>query len=478
MIEKISLKEKIGYGFGDAASSMFWKIFGMYAAFYYTDVLGISAAAAGTMFIVARLWDSFFDVFVGIISDRTKSRYGKYRPYLLWFAIPFAVMGAITFFAPDFGQTGKLIYAYVTYSLMMIVYSMINVPYASLLGAISSDPTERNSLSSYRMSFAFIGSFVTFMLLQPLIDYFAKTFGNESVAKANQVAESTVSTSPIGWVMGVGAIGMICVILFLLCFSWTKERVTQIESEENISVKKDLKDLFQNAPWWILVATGLAALLFNAVRDSVAIYFFRDYVQVNYRMTGTGWDMTTIYFLVGQAANLIGVMAAPAISRKYGKKRTYMIAILIAGILSIGFYFIPNNITWILIFQFVISIFAGYVLPLLWSMFADIVDHQELLTGRRATGLIFSSSSMSQKLGWAFGSALNLWILYWFGYNEQYAKMNLPQGAQTIFGEHIMISLIPAVCCLLAFVGMFFYPLSDKKVRENSEQLNLNRNKA
>jgi len=474
MIEKISLKEKIGYGFGDAASSMFWKIFGMYSLFFYTDVLGITAAAAGTMFLVARLWDSFFDVFVGIISDRTKSRYGKYRPYLLWFAIPFAVMGAITFFAPEFGQTGKLIYAYVTYSLMMIVYSMINVPYASLLGAISSDPTERNSLSSYRMSFAFIGSFVTFMLLQPLIDFFSKTFGHQSVLQAAKSAESSISTSPAGWVMGVGAIGMICVILFLLCFSWTKERVTQIESEKNVSVRKDLKDLFHNAPWWILVATGLAALLFNAVRDSVAIYFFRDYVQSTYKMGGTGWDMTTIYFLVGQAANLIGVMAAPSISRKYGKKRTYMIAMLIAGILSTGFYFIPNSITWILIFQFVISIFAGYVLPLLWSMFADIVDHQELLTGRRATGLIFSSSSMSQKLGWALGSAMSGWILAVF----HYMPNALQQSQETIFGEHIMISLMPAVCCTLAFVGMFFYPLSDKKVRENSEQLNLKRNKA
>lgn len=471
-IEKITLKEKIGYGFGDAASSMFWKIFGMYSLFFYTDVLGITAAAAGTMFLVARLWDSFFDVFVGIISDRTKSRYGKYRPYLLWFAIPFAVMGAITFFAPDFGQTGKLVYAYITYSLMMIVYSMINVPYASLLGAISSDPTERNSLSSYRMSFAFIGSFVTFMLLQPLIDFFANTFGNETVGEAAKAVES-VSTSPVGWVMGVGAIGIICVVLFLLCFSWTKERVTQIESEENASVKQDLKNLFHNAPWWILVATGLAALLFNAIRDSVAIYYFRDYVKVSYRMPGTGWDMTTIYFLVGQAANLIGVMAAPSISRKYGKKKTYMIAILIAGILSTGFYFIPNNIAWILVFQFLISIFAGYVLPLLWSMFADIVDHQELLTGRRATGLIFSSSSMSQKLGWAFGSALSGWILAVYNYMPDAAE----QSAQTIFGEHMMISLMPALCCVLAFVGMLFYPLTDKKVREIAEQLDLKRNK-
>ena len=473
MAEKIKLKEKIAYGLGDAASSMFWKIFGMYSLFFYTDVFGITAAAAGTMFLIARLWDSFFDVFVGIAADRTKTKWGKYRPYLLWFAIPFAVMGVFTFYAPSFSSIGKLVYAYITYSLMMIVYSLINVPYASLLGAISADPKERNQLSSYRMSFAFIGSFVTFMLLQPLIDFFSKTFDNNNIKQLAHTAEASVSTSVTGWVMGVGVIGVICVILFLLCFSWTKERVQQIESEENVSIKTDLKNLFHNAPWWILVATGLAALLFNAVRDSVAIYYFRDFVKLNYKMAGTGWDITTIYFLVGQAANLIGVMAAPSISAKYGKKKTYMIAILLAGLLSIVFYFIPNNIVWILALQFLISIFAGYVLPLLWSMFADIVDHQELLTGRRATGLIFSSSSMSQKLGWALGAALSGWILAWFNYIPD----AVTQSADTIFGEKLMISLLPAACCVLAFLGMFFYPLSDRKVKEISEELNSRRQK-
>ena len=473
MAEKIKLKEKIAYGLGDAASSMFWKIFGMYSLFFYTDVFGITAAAAGTMFLIARLWDSFFDVFVGIAADRTKTKWGKYRPYLLWFAIPFAVMGVFTFYAPSFSSIGKLVYAYITYSLMMIVYSLINVPYASLLGAISADPKERNQLSSYRMSFAFIGSFVTFMLLQPLIDFFSKTFDNNNIKQLAHTAEASVSTSVTGWVMGVGVIGVICVILFLLCFSWTKERVQQIESEENVSIKTDLKNLFHNAPWWILVATGLAALLFNAVRDSVAIYYFRDFVKLNYKMAGTGWDITTIYFLVGQAANLIGVMAAPSISAKYGKKKTYMIAILLAGLLSIVFYFIPNNIVWILALQFLISIFAGYVLPLLWSMCADIVDHQELLTGRRATGLIFSSSSMSQKLGWALGAALSGWILAWFNYIPD----AVTQSADTIFGEKLMISLLPAACCVLAFLGMFFYPLSDKKVKEISEELNSRRQK-
>jgi GPH family glycoside/pentoside/hexuronide:cation symporter len=467
-MKTIKLKEKIAYGFGDAASSMFWKIFGMYALFFYTDVFGITAKAAALMFLIARLWDSFFDVFVGVVADRTKSRFGKYRPYLLWFAIPFALMGVITFFTPDFANSGKLIYAYITYSLMMLVYSAINVPYASLLGAISADPVERNSLSSFRMSFAFIGSFVTFMLLQPLIDFFAERLDPAGFAAK---AEHSVSTLPAAWAMGVGVIGVICVALFLLCFAWTKERVRQIEKEEDISLKTDLKHLLRNVPWWILVGTGLAALFFNALRDSAAIYYFRDYVGVSYKMTGTGWDMTTIYFLVGQAANLLGVMAAPVISARFGKKRTYMIAMLAAGVLSVLFYFVPKDIAYILAMQFLISVFAGYVLPLLWSMFADIVDDRELKTGRRTSGLIFSSSSMSQKLGWALGASLGGWILAWFGYNEEAVKQGLAVAESVVTGERLMLSVFPAICCGLAFVGMMFYPLSDKKVKENAEEL-------
>ncbi|MDR2949521.1 MAG: MFS transporter [Prevotella sp.] len=471
MNTKVTLKEKVGYGFGDMASSMFWKIFGMYSLFFYTDVFGITAAAAGTMFLVARVWDSFFDLFVGIAADRTKTRWGRYRPYLLWFAIPFSVMGVITFFVPDFGATGKLVYAYITYSLMMIVYSLINVPYASLLGVMSPNPQERNVLSSYRMSFAFIGSFITFMLLQPLVDMYGKTFGSEQALVVAEQAEASISTSPIGWTMGVATIGVICTILFFLCFRWTRERVQPVNDDEDTSVKQDLKNLFHNAPWWILVGTGLAALLFNAVRDGVAIYYFRDYVQVAYRVPFTGWDVTTVYFLVGQAANLIGVILAPVISSRYGKKKTYMIAIAGAGALSVVFYFIPNSLGWILLLQTLISLCAGYVLPLLWSMFADIVDYQELKTNRRASGLIFSSSSMSQKLGWALGAALTGWILFLFKYNPDIAQ----QSMETIFGERLMISIIPAVCCIIAFFGMMAYPLSEKKVKEVTAELEAKR---
>lgn len=169
----VSLKEKIGYGLGDAASSMFWKLFGMYLLFFYTDIFGIPAATVGTMFLITRVWDSFFDPVVGVLADRTNTRWGKFRPYLLFFAIPFGIIGVLTFTTPNWSDSAKVGYAYVSYSLMMMVYSLINVPYASLLGVMTSDPIQRTQLSSYRMIFAFGGSLLALLMIQPLVGFFS-----------------------------------------------------------------------------------------------------------------------------------------------------------------------------------------------------------------------------------------------------------------------------------------------------------------
>ncbi len=465
----VSIKEKIGYGLGDMSSSMFWKIFGMYLLFFYTKVFGISPAVAGTMFLVTRIWDSVNDPVMGIIADRTQTRWGKYRPYLLWFAIPFAAVGVLTFYTPNLNETGKIVYAYITYSIMMMVYTAVNVPYASLLGVMSADPKDRNILASYRMFFAFIGSFITFMLLQPLVDFFA-------VDGAQAASDNSISSDPNGWAMAVAVIGVICAVLFFLCFKWTKERVKPIDEKKNdVSVKQDLKDLFKNSPWWILLASGLAALLFNAIRDGVALFYFADYIQLNYKMPYLGWTMATIYLLVGQAANMVGVALAAPLSNRFGKKRTYMMAMAIAAVLSAIFFTLtPNQIALILILQIGISICAGYVLPLLWSMYADIVDYQELRTGRRATGLIFSSSSMSQKMGWAFGAALTGWLLAAFGYNQD--AVIQPESA--ILGVRLMLSWLPAASCVLAIIGMMFYPLSEKRVKDVTIELEKRREEA
>ena len=459
-MDKILFREKLGYGLGDMASSMFWKIFGMYLLFFYTKVFGISPAAAGTMFLLTRIWDAVNDPMMGLIADRTHTRWGKYRPYILWGAVPFALIGIMTFYTPDWGENAKLAYAYVTYTFMMMVYTVVNVPYASLLGVMPPLPKDRNTLSSYRMFFAYIGSFITFMVLQPLVDAFS------SGAQGGE----QISTEPQAWTAAVAVIGGFCALLFFLCFRWTKERVVAAdESKNKASAGKDLKLLFSNKPWWILLASGVAALLFNSIRDGVALFYFSDYVTSTFRTAAFGWTVGTIYLLVGQASNMIGVALAAPVANKIGKKSTYLVAMILAAILSCFFFLLkPDQIILIMVFQVMISTCAGIIFPLLWSMYADIVDYQELKTGRRATGLILSSSSMSQKFGWAVGGAITGWLLAAFGYDAELASQS--QGA--IHGVRLMMSFLPAVGCILAILAVSFYPLSEKKVMEITRQLN------
>ncbi|MFI3299635.1 MAG: MFS transporter [Rikenellaceae bacterium] len=449
----LKFKEKLAYGFGDFASSMFWKIFGMYLLFFYTVVFDISPAIVGTMLLVTRIWDSVNDPIMGIVADRTSTRWGKYRPYLLWGAIPFAIIGTLTFFVPDFSQGGKIAYAYITYTLMMMVYTFVNVPYASLLGVMTPNVKTRNTLASYRMFMAYVGSFVTFMIFQPLID------GIDG-ALTGTAPTGEISQNPTAWTLATMVIGITSAVFFFLCFKWTKERVKPI-NDQNGTIKEDLKALAKNWPWWVLLVAGIAALLFNSIRDGVTLFYFADFVKDGYKVPMVGWSLGTLYLIIGQFCNMIGVAFAAPISNKIGKKNLYIIAMVIAAVLSIIFYgFEADQYYMIFIFQALISMCAGIIFPLLWSMYADIVDYQEKLTGRRMTGLIFSSSSMSQKMGWALGGALTGWLLSIYGYDAGLAQ----QSEHTLSGIKLMMSIIPAACCALAVVAMIIYPLSDKKI--------------
>lgn len=455
---KVTLREKIGYGLGDAASSMFWKLFGMYLMFFYTDIFGMEAKVVGTMFLITRIWDSVFDPIVGIIADRTESKWGKFRPFILFLAIPFAVIGVFTFFTPEFGTTGKIIYAYVTYSLMMMVYSGINVPYASLLGVMSPDPKVRNVLSTFRMTFAYIGSFVTLLLFMPLVNFFSDN-------------SKAIEDQQYGWLMAVVVIAVVCVLLFFFCFAFTKERVKPIQ-EKQASLKVDVKDLFRNKPWWILLGAGVSALIFNSIRDGATIYYFKYYIDEDsfgsIDLFRIPFVLSGLYLALGQAANIIGVILAAPVSNRIGKRYTYMGAMIIAAILSIGFYWLgKDNLVMIFVLQVLISICAGSIFPLLWSMYADCADYSELKTGNRATGLIFSSSSMSQKLGWAIGTALTGWLLAFFGF-----QANQVQSAETINGIKMFLSFLPAVGTILSVIFIYFYPLTEKKLELVTVELN------
>jgi glycoside/pentoside/hexuronide:cation symporter, GPH family len=442
---RVTLREKIGYGFGDAASSMFWKIFSFYLAIFYTDVFGISAVAAGTMLLVTRIWDTAIDPIMGVIGDRTNTKWGKFRPYLLWVAVPFGIIGVLLFTTPDFGTTGKLVYAYITYTLMMMAYTAINVPYASLLGVMTANTNDRTTLASYRMIFAFGGSLLVVAIYQPLVDLFKK------VVEVNSAYQLTMVV-----------IGLIVIGFFILTFSWTKERVKPPKSQQN-SLKDDFKNLLKNVPWFILLGAGVMTLIFNSVRDGVAIYYFKYYIvdDTAVALSKMTFTFSTLYFLLGQAFNMVGVAMAKPISAKLGKRRTFMFAMIGAAFLSMWFYFCTKEqVVFVYVLQAMISFCAGIIFPLLWSMYADTADYSEWKTGRRATGLVFSASSMSQKLGWTVGGSITLWLLGYFGF-----KANVDQNPETINGIKYMLSFIPAIGALISGIFMYFYRLDAKTLK-------------
>jgi glycoside/pentoside/hexuronide:cation symporter, GPH family len=449
-ISKVTLKEKIGYGFGDAASSMFWKIFTFYLAIFYTDVFGIPAAAAGTMFLITRIWDTANDPFMGIIGDRTKTRWGKFRPYLLWVSVPFAIIGVLLFTTPDLDLTGKIVYAYISYTLMMMAYTAINVPYASLLGVMTANGNERTSFASYRMIFAFGGSLLVVAIFQPMVDFFS---GAVPVSTAYQLT--------------MAVIGVIAVGFFLMTFSWTRERITPPKDQQN-NLKEDLKNLGKNIPWFVLLGAGVATLIFNSVRDGVAMYYFKYYISDDFtRESAVAFSKmtfaySTFYLFLGQATNMIGVIMAKPVSAIIGKRKTFMYAMFGAAVLSIFFNFVTrDNLYLIYILQALISFCAGIIFPLLWSMYADTADYSQWQTGRRATGLVFSASSMTQKLGWTLGGSITLWLLALYGF-----QANVEQDPETIKGIKYMMSYVPGIAALISGLFMIFYRLSDKKMEE------------
>ncbi|WP_166333062.1 MFS transporter [Sphingobacterium chungjuense] len=446
MDQKIRLKEKVAYGFGDFASSMFWKIFSVYLLFYYTDVFGISAAVVGTMFLITRIWDTALDPIIGIIADRTDTKWGKFRPYLLWVSIPFGVIGVLTFTSPDLSLTGKVIYAYVSYTLMMMVYSAINVPYASLMGVMTSDIKERTTLSTFRFIFAFAGSILVLATAEPLVSLLGQSADGIDAQR--------------GWLLVMVVYAIIAVVLFYLTFAWTKERISP-PKEQKSSLRSDLKNLANNKPWFILLGAGVSTLIFNSLRDGSAIFYFKYYFQnqqaFNISLIGININYSTLYLVLGQAANIVGVVLAKPISDIIGKKSTFFYAMVFAAILSCIFYvFKENDVFLIFLFQFLISICAGSIFPLLWSMYADIADYSEWKTRRRATGLIFSSSSMSQKLGWTLGGALTGWMLAIYGF-----EANMMQTVETQKGIRMMLSVIPAAGALISAIFIAFYKLND-----------------
>ena len=475
VIAKARLSEKIGYGFGDMSSSMFWKIFSYYLPFFYSNIFGLSLAHAGTLVLVTKLYDAVSDPVMGLIADRTNTRWGKYRPYLLWIAIPFAVAGVLAFFTPQTDNyTFKHVYAYVTYILMMTVYTAINVPYGAMLGVMTDDSREKSVFSSFRMFFAFIGSFIAMGSFEPLLKL------RQSILGTLPAEWTLADSTPADWTIAVSVIGIVCAVLFILSFMMTREHVTEAEmakepvrenSDETAktSVAEDLKALVANGPWWMLLGGGIAILLFNCVRGGAAAYYFADVLGTNAIFT------LALFLTVGEISQLVGVVVTVPVSEKIGKKATFLLVLVAVTVLSIIVAFLPETPAgmWaLLVSQILICIAIGINSPLLWSMFADVADYSELKNGRASTGLIFSSSSMAQKFGAAFGSAIVLWVLMAFGYDNAKGAVQTPEALATI---KALISWIPAIGSAAGIAIMLGYPLTDKKMSEIRQELSKKR---
>lgn len=461
-----SLKDKIGYGFGDMASSMFWKIFSYYLPFFYAHIFGIGLEHAAVLFLITRIWDAVSDPMMGIIADRTNTRWGKYRPYVLWFAVPFAVCGVLLFTTPDFSQAGKLVWAYVTYILMMTVYTGINVPYGAMLGVITPSSAEKTVFSSYRMFFAYGGSFIALAAWEPLCNLFRNGFG---------------MTAAGGWQWAMIVIAIACAVLFFFCFRMTSERVKTVST---VSVGSDLSKLLRNGPWWLLIGAALSTNLFNTVRGSTVAFYFADLVAADASLSIFGLTFAFfagLFLAIGELFNMVGVMITVPVVRLLGKKNCFIGVNLMLAMLSILFFYVPLQTTvgyWImLVLQILISVCTGIVSPLVWSMYADVSDYSELKYHTASTGLIFSSASMAQKFGSAFGGSGALWLLSAFGYvtYELDSGVAVVQTAQALDGLRYLMSYIPAVVAIFGAFILLFYPLTTSRMAEIDGKLRIAR---
>ena len=459
--QKLPLREKICYGFGDLASCLFWQTITFYLLFFYTDVFGLTAKAAGLMFFVSRGSDAIFDVVIGMAADRTKSRWGKFRPYLLWVAVPLGISAVLAFTTPGFGESGKVIYAYVTFILFMFLYSAINIPYTSLLGVISGDPVDRADAATSK----FIGAYLAGIIVSATALPLAKALGDGNASR--------------GWQLTVAAYSVAAVVFFFITFISTHERIQPI-AKEKTSVINDLGDLTRNVPWMLLFAVTILFIFFVCIRLSVTAHYFKYYVgEQEVTIFGKthryGFEVLASAFnTVGQLLSLVGVALVPVFARKLGRKRAALILFIAALICTGAFYFFkPGNLAMIFLFQIVGSIVGGPISALLWIMYADTADYSEWKTGRRATGLVFSASIMSNKLGWAVGSMIAGSILASTGFVP-----NIVQNINVLNGLRNMMSIIPTGVGVIALILLFFYKLDEKTMAHVKAELDARRKTA
>jgi len=437
---KLPIREKIGYGLGDTASHFVWDMVGFWILIFYTDTFGISAAAAGTIMLIARFWDMFSDPLMGIIADRTSTRWGKFRPYILWIALPYSILAVLTFTTPDLGSTGKVIYAGTTYLLLMTVFTAINLPYSSLGAVMTPDSYERAGLNSYRFVFAFTGQ----LIVTGTALYLANFFGKGNMVRGYQYTLILFS--------------VISLILFMVTFATTRERVAPPAAQQK-NLKEDIRNLFRNRPWVILFFVGIISFVMFAMQNLTIAYYFKYYIGQE--------QSVQLFNVIGTVALILGIPLSKPLAKRFGKRNVYMASSLLSGMFFILLY-IPDNSNTISIY--ILNILAKFTyapaVPLLWTMLADTADYSEWKYHRRATGLVFSAATFAQKAGWGIGGALAGWLLAIFRFVP-----NVEQTISSLNGIKLMISVLPGLLYMSCAIILYFYAIDQRTCLEMQEEL-------
>jgi GPH family glycoside/pentoside/hexuronide:cation symporter len=445
---KLSILEKVGYGAGDAASNIFYQGISIVLFFYYTDVQKIDPFLVGVIFSVTRIWDAVNDPAMGLIADRTKSRWGSYRPYLLYVSIPFGVLGYLMFAIPDVSEGMKILYAGVTYGLFGMLYTAINVPYSALMGVMTPDAEERTKLAKYR----FVGAFSAMLVIGTAVRPMVGALGN-----GNEI---------LGYKLTFALLGTLAVVLFIFTFLTTKERIVAKENEDT-NVVNDLKILVKNKPWLVMFVAGFLTLSNVVVRNASMFHYFKYYVKDTGDSYFLWMDLTSWMMTSGAIAFIVGIFFTNKLRKKFGK-RNALIGLTILNAISLSVFFVvpPSAFTTMLVVNAIANIFAGPTPALVWAMYTDVADYGELKFKRRTTALVFSGAMFSQKMGWVMGGTMAGFMLSWCGFEP-----DVEQSSSAIMGIRVMFSLIPGVFMLANGLVLFLYTITEEDVEKMEAEL-------
>ncbi|MEA1848682.1 MFS transporter [Chryseobacterium sp. MHB01] len=462
--QKISVIEKIGYSLGDLAANLVFQTLVTYLAYFYTDIYGLKAEDASVITLIVGLIAGFgFNPMVGALADRTATRWGKFRPWILFTSVPLGITALLAFSTPDFSYKGKMIYAAATYSLLLLLYAANNLPYAALSGVITGDMSERNSISSYRFVAVMFAQFFVQVFMLPII----LSVGNGDKAAGIE----TVMT----WLAIIGS------VMLLITFFTTKERIIP-KPEQKSTLKEDLKDVFQNRPWIIMLTVTAFIFITLAMKGGSYVYYFNNYVDEaslksfispittffnSIGMNFFGEDPKSAGFGLFNAGGIImmivGITFSKRFADKYGKRDTFIASLFISTLFVLFFVFYPPKAVGIMFLsQILHGFFYGISTPLLWAMIADVADYSEWKNNRRATAIIFSAMMVGLKVGLSIGSSLVALIIGKYGYISTEGTENVVQPETVAAGAKMLVSVFPSIPFFIACGLLLFYKINKK----------------